>query len=669
MKKLLIIAGAVMSGLLAMLVISCATEATEKGGSSSSSSSGDISGTYNYVNTKYVNGETDSRKTSQTAWNMANCHDPKLFQDDDGTYYVYATDASCGNIGKVGLHIRYSTDLVNWTGVSTSALAGNWDEDFLAWEGFVASSSETLQNNTSYTAFSWAPTVIKQNGLYYMYHGVNADVAHSSGTSWASSICLAIASSAKGPFYPASYITSYSGSNSDILAIQTKLSNLGVSYSQNFLVRYSALANKTRTAKSSLDGVEIDNPDYSISNNGRFGCIDPEFVFDMATGELMTYTIGSNTCYAMIYGSWMYGISLIYVDATSLKPVATEAFTDGDSNSISIGDELDMSLDEANYYAYPSNSSAYHLIGTRIAGGYWAGYEGAQLFYNSETEYYYLITSCGGLDYEYRCTLGRSQSIEGPYYDANGVNMVLCNDSSADNYSKNYHAIGAKIIGSHVLNGEYSFRCQGGLSIIRNSDGKILFANHSRTNFQYGYYFYLQIHQMFFNADGWPVLNQNEYYPDYSGLTSDGTESLSALSTSDIVGTYNTILTVRGTTSSTASACGIYGGDTTSCNKEDATPTTSKTMTLKSDGSISGSNYSGSWTMGSDGYSLILYLSDASGNSLGVFKGCMMHAVDWAVKGGADATRRTITFTTLCYDDSNSSSEAGEFFWGNKIKN
>ena len=121
-----------------------------------------------YVYTKYSNGASDSRESSQTDWKMANCHDPKLFQDDDGTYYVYATDASCGNIGNVGLHIRYSTDLVNWTGVSTSAIQGFWDEDFLAWEGFTASSSETLQNNSSYTAYTWAPTVIKLNGLYYM---------------------------------------------------------------------------------------------------------------------------------------------------------------------------------------------------------------------------------------------------------------------------------------------------------------------------------------------------------------------------------------------------------------------------------------------------------------------------------------------------------------------
>ncbi|MCR5124967.1 MAG: glycoside hydrolase family 43 protein [Treponema sp.] len=617
----------------------------------------------NYATVKYSRGTSHSTNADQTKWKMANCHDPKLFQDDDGTYYVYATDASTGNIGKVGLHIRYSKDLVNWTGVETSALGGHWDEDFLAWEGFKASSGETLQNNSEYTAFTWAPTVMKQNGMYYMYHGVNADVSLASGgTKWASSIVLSIASSPKGPFYPASYISSYSGSDSDVKNIKSKLEELGVSYSQNFLVKYSSIGSAERAAKSSLDGNEIDNPDYTASNNARFGCIDPEFVYDIATGNLMDYTIGSNKCYAMIYGSWLYGIALCYVDAVSLKPVASSAFT---LNEVDYeqGAELDMSLDEANL---AKSSGGYGLLGTRIAGGYSAGYEGAQLFFNSGTNYYYLITSCGGLDYEYRCTLGRSESIEGPYLDAGGQSMLLTNTAADDSYYGNYHKIGSKIIGSHVLDGEYSFRCQGGLSVWRNSDGQILFANHARTNFQEGYYFYLQIHQMFFNEDGWPLLNQNEFFNDYSGITDDGKESLCKLTMADIAGEYDTILTVRGTETDSVKNLGIFGADSieTSANKADAVPTESKKMTVDSEGNISGSNYTGTITLSDDGYNATIDLKDSSGNSLGTFKGCFMHALDWAKKNKTLDERRVITFTTLCSDSS--AEKAGEYFWGNK---
>ncbi|MCH5291897.1 MAG: glycoside hydrolase family 43 protein [Treponema sp.] len=624
-----------------------------------------------YVNLKYANGANDSR-ANQTAWNAANCHDPKLFQDDDGTYYVYATDASCGNIGYVGLHIRSSKDLINWTGVATSALAGYWDKDFLAWEGFKASSVETKQDNTEYTAYTWAPTVIKQNDLYYMYHGVNADVKLSGGgTKWASSICLAIASKPTGPFYPASFISNYTsgsgtyGNDADISFIKSKLNSLGVTYKQNFLVRYNAVGSSARAEQSTLDGNKIPNPDYTDANNGRFGCIDPEFVYDMATGKIMEYTIGSNTCYAIIYGSWLNGIALAYVDSVSLKPVYKDT-ANHNINEITIdgvtyktGDPMDIPLDKASTWNGFTTGN-YACLGERIAGGYGAGYEGAQLFYNSNTNYYYLITSCGGLDYEYRCTLGRSDKIEGPYFDAGGQNMVLTQSNAA-----NYHAIGSKIIGSHVLKDEYSFRCQGGLSVWRNKDGEIIFANHARTNFQEGYYFYLQCHQMFFNADGWPVLNQNEYYNNYAGLTQDGKESLTKLTVADVAGTYDTILTVRGTDTATVSSLGIYGASDVSSkvNKQDAVPTASKGMVLESDGSISG-NYTGTWQLASDGYSITIDLKDTSGSTLGRFKGIVMYAVDWARKTNEE--RFTITFSTLCYDESGRSAKAGEFFWGNR---
>lgn len=271
--------------------VSCA--ASTGGDSDSGSSSSSSSSLDSYVSTKYANGGTTAYVSSQSSWNAINCHDPKLFQDDDGTYYVYATDASCGNNEYTGLNIRYSSDLVNWKTLSYSALKGNWDQDFLAWEGFTAKSSDVKHSNTSYTAVTWAPTVIKQNGLYYMYHGVNADVTMTgnSKTYACSSIVLAIAKSAKGPFYPASYISSYSGSNSTVNSIKSTLEGLdegrGVSYSQNFLVRYcpysigakgSITSDTLASNGASLDGSDLDIPDYSKCNNSRYGCIDPEFV-------------------------------------------------------------------------------------------------------------------------------------------------------------------------------------------------------------------------------------------------------------------------------------------------------------------------------------------------------------------------------------------------------
>ena len=630
--------------------------------------SGAVTTGWDYVKTKY---SKDTSGNNQTTWNAVNCHDPKLFQDDDGTYYVYATDASVGNQGFVGVHVRWSKDLVSWEGSGNSALNGYWDTDQLIWEDYVASSGEVRQNNGDYGAYTWAPTVIKLNSLYYMYHGVNADVGTGSKKRPGSSIVLAIASNAKGPFYPASFISNYTagsdiyGNDGDILSIKAILEGLGVTYKQNFLVRYTVEgSNLTPLRTPSYDGETLATPEeqramWSKTNNSWFGCIDPEFVFDIATGKLMEYSKGSNTCYALIYGSWLKGIALVYVDKISLKPVATMEATYG-GRTYAVGDELEVSLDEVNT---TQSSSGPRMLGTQLTGGSGCGYEGAQLFYNSETQYYYLITSCGGLEYEYRCTLGRSKTIEGPYLDASGRSMSDNDISSTAGDAKFYHNVGSKIIGAYALGNDYPFRCQGGLSVLRTSTGKIIFACHTRTNFQPGYYFYLQCHQMFFNSEGWPVLNQNEYYSDYKTYTTDGTESLTTLKLADIAGSYDTILTVRGSDTAAVSTLGIYGADNISdvVSKQDAVPTVSKTLTILDDGTITGSNYTGSVSLAADGYTATIELKDAAGNMLGTFHGYFMHAVDWARRSGE---RRTITFTTLCSETS--AAEAGEFFWGNK---
>ncbi len=777
---------------------------------SSASSSAITSGLDDIVSTKYTTATTNA--TTQSKWGALNCHDPKLFQDDDGTYYVYSTDASIGNAHKVGLQVRASSDLVNWTCESSSALQGNWDSDMLSVTGEVASSSaSTLGSNASYTATTWAPTVIKQNSEYYMFHGIITDnvdgfddTTEKGPTAW---IGLAISDSPEGPFIPAHEYDSDTYSNSTLVryawnqptqgfsayiggemtqmtvnsitvtddsrtsesqsitnsslaatgnwydvsttayegvtgltgdftvtyditlddvgdsnwekwafalvdedtmagwylradkytndftpnsAVNNNMYGYGtddslrVTYADSYnfddstssdyfgtiyadgtellvTAAYTAATGTCVVTATSADGgttyytatgtgycgdlkttnntsyydATEESTDSSTSWNNGFGAIDPEFVYDVsaetssASAVPKTYTIGSTTCYAMTYGSWKGGIALIYVDADTLQPV--------DSN----GNILDHPLDEEDTGEF----------GQKIAGGYGAAYEGSQLIYNDDTGYYYLFVSMGNLSYEYRVGVGRSTSIEGPYEDAAGNSMSFSSTSTADDY----HDYGSKIIGANILDDEYGWRCPGGESILRTADGKIMFACHTRTTFKAGYYFYLQLHQMFFTDDGWPVLNQNEYYDDYDG--SD--EELSSLTSDDIAGTYDTILTVRGTDTSSYTP---YGGTAGTYNTCDETPTTSVSMALSSDGTISGDDYSGTWTLADDGYTITLDLSDAAGASLGTFTGYALQATDWARKGGV--TRQTITFTTL--DDTSSDTEAGEYFYGNK---
>lgn len=562
---------------------------------------------------KMVPARYDNMKVSsaangaQTEWGVWNCHDPKIFQDDDGTYYVYSTDAAVGGAGQKGLQIRKSTDLVSWQSITPSALQKKWDRNWLKWVNF---------NNAN--ASTWAPTVIKQNGLYYMMHGIITDVNNSGYP--VAAITLAISASPTGPFIPA-------GSAGKDKVLGPKLKELGVTYKQSNIVRYTyndrtwdsedpSIADYYCWNTAMWDTQHGFEGDFASMSLG-FGCIDPEFVMDVGSGKLMEYDVKGRACYGLTYGSWKGGIALMYVDKVSLKPVnpADGAVLDDPADTVE------------------------GAFGVAIGGGYGAAYEGAQVIFNSDTGYYYLFVSMGSLDWDYRVGVGRSKTVEGPYLDASGKSMLL-----SPLVASEYHEIGSKIIGSHVLKGEYSFRCQGGQSILRTQDGKIVFANHARTNYMPGYFFCLQVHQMFFTKDGWPVLNQNDYYADKTFA-----EKLGAVKASDIAGTYDTILTVR------KADVGNYKphgqNDPVEVCLADAIPTESKEITLGADGSVSGA-YSGKWTLADDG-SLTITL-----NGGGTFTGYALPAVAWARTKGND--RKTVTFTTI------DGTKTGEYFWGNK---
>jgi arabinan endo-1,5-alpha-L-arabinosidase len=556
-----------------------------------------------YVYTKY----DGVNNTDQSSWGALNCHDPKLFQDDDGTYYVYSTDASIGNIHKLGLQVRTSNDLVHWKCRAQPALGNNWDKEFLSWVG---------QNKSSAT--TWAPTVIKQNGLYYMYHGIITDnITRGQPTAC---ITLAIASKPEGPFYPA-----VTAAENDA-GIGAVLAKLGVNYSRSVLVRYAWSSQATKNT-ASYKTLEAEDSGSASWNNG-FGTIDPEFVSNISDGSLMTFRVGNNDCCAVTYGSWKGGIALIYVDAVSLKPVDTS------------GNELDVPADTID-----------GAFGTLIAGGAGAAFEGAQVIYNAHTGYYYIFVSMGDLNNEYRVGTGRSRTITGPYLDASGNDMKF----TMPGLASAYHAYGSKIIGAAQFRNELSWRCPGGESILRTKDGKVMFACHSRTNFLPGYFFYLQIRQMFFTPDGWPILNQNEYYNDYNG--SD--EHLSPLTVEEIEGTYDAILTSRGSGTREYTP---YGGGPVQCNAYDGIPAESEELTLNSDGTIGGKKYGGSWHISlDDGYTITITLTASGGKPLGTFTGYVLRAVDWARRGRA--ARKTITFTTI---DANNDAEGGEYFFGNR---
>ena len=151
MKKSIKVTGKITAAFVALFFAACSTEPVEKfNGKETDTSQETITDVYDadksiqesnldaIVFSKYANDKND-------AWG---CHDPKLFQDDDGTYYVYSTG------WQGGVQLRSSKDLVNWKNENFSIT--EWDSEFRTW---VSSSGG-----------SWAPTVVKQNSSPIFTH-------------------------------------------------------------------------------------------------------------------------------------------------------------------------------------------------------------------------------------------------------------------------------------------------------------------------------------------------------------------------------------------------------------------------------------------------------------------------------------------------------------------
>ncbi|MEH6438033.1 family 43 glycosylhydrolase [Massilia sp. DD77] len=157
--------------------------------------------------------------------------------------------------------------------------------------------------------------------------------------------------------------------------------------------------------------------------------------------------------------------------------------------------------------------------GKRLIGGNHSRIEGAFVLYSPATSYYYMFTSFGGLDATggYNMRVARSLNPDGPYLDAQGNNMAnvksdpskpLFDDASIAPY-------GVKMMGSFLFDrklGETGTGIGTGyVSPGHNSayydaaTGRHFLVFHSRFP-ERGEQHEIRTHQMFMNADGWPVV-------------------------------------------------------------------------------------------------------------------------------------------------------------------
>ncbi len=187
------------------------------------------------------------------------CHDPSIFKDFDGTYYILGTHITGG----------YTTDLRNWTSIDkefratftkeTKDLIRAWNTDPVDWYGYL-----------------WAPDVVYNPVLqkYCYYLSANGD-------NWKSNIVMLTSDSVTGPYEYAGSVV-YGGFTAETIGETDVLEVVGGDTIPDRYVKYG-IANKKWGDKWP-------------------NCIDPCVFYD-DDGNLW-----------MSYGSWSGGIFLLALD-------------------------------------------------------------------------------------------------------------------------------------------------------------------------------------------------------------------------------------------------------------------------------------------------------------------------------------------------------------------
>lgn len=301
--------------------------------------------------------------------------------------------------------------------------------------------------------------------------------------------------------------------------------------------------------------------------------VDPHVFFD-AEGELW-----------MVYGSYSGGIFILELDPETGFPLPDQGY------------------------------------GKRLVGGNHSRIEGPYILYNPDLDYYYLFLSFGGLDSRggYNIRVARSKNPDGPYFDAEGKNMLDAHGPRGSFFDdRSIEPYGVKLVGSFLFRSDYEY--YGYVSPGHNSayhdpeTDRYFVIMHTRFP-QSGEYHEVRTHQIFFNEDGWPVMAVLPY----------AFETLGKVSTEEVVGDY---LYVN------------HGKDISFVRKR------AVEISLNADGTISG-EAAGTWHLVDD------YFARVEIDGV-LYKGVFVRQWDPA------ALDRVMTFTVL--------SEAGVALWGKELQ-
>ena len=329
-------------------------------------------------------------------------------------------------------------------------------------------------------------------------------------------------------------------------------------------------------------------------------CIDPCVFYD-EQGKLW-----------MSYGSWSGGIFMLELDEES-------GLRDYDVT-----------------YATDNTSDAY--FGKKIAGGYYVSGEASYIEYIGG--YYYLFVTYGGLaaggvptDYNnggYQMRVFRSSNPDGPYVDGKNTSAVFNSflvdfGPNANDGNRGVNIFGAYGNWGNQTVGDWSERSQGHNSAIAAEDGRYYLVYHTRFQNK-GESHEVRVHQLFQNEDKWLVAAPFEYTGE--GFKSTSVATKQKIAKDKIPGKYKLL---------------IHDYKLDHTKKALSMP---KDVTLNADGTITGSDYNGTWSI-KEGSS---YITITIGKE---YKGVM---IEQTLEPSTD---KAPAFSALC-------SSTGVTIWGYK---
>ena len=295
----------------------------------------------------------------------------------------------------------------------------------------------------------------------------------------------------------------------------------------------------------------------------KVNAIDPNLVYDKS-GRLW-----------MTYGSFWDGIYIIEINSDTGKP-----------------------KDEG--------------FGKRIAGrnkSVSGAIEGPYIVYNEDFDKYYLFVSYDSLSKDYNVRVGRSDSIDGPYIDSNGIELT---DISAVPFE-----VGNKILGGYKFGDSPGWIAPGHNSVL-NDNGNYYIIHHARGD-ESKDWFYMHVRKILWSDNGWPMVSPERY----------AGEEEQELPADVVLGKWDTIILQR------------YDNEQINSNE----------ITILKDGKLKDME-EGSWELNEDN-TLILNLVDEEKSKSYSFNCKVTASWDW------ENNKDTIVFTGI--------DENGIGIWGKSI--